>query len=434
MSESNNKQIITVEDKIHSLIEVVDGASKSTLSLEEKENSVSKNNIFTTSYEEVKDDESYDDSAEAIKDMLEKFRAASEEPGNDPIKQNGFAERLMIGSNEYDVGLIKCVNAVCNNATTGTYQTIRFTWRQIRYDPDIQDTFEKQYDLDLTGKSVVVNRPDKTDLNNGLITKYSNPDFLTLSITLPLTGNDQDMFDEDFQDKLKEIVAYGTSATLAEIMEHDVDSTDLAREEMILTSRAITENKIRNMAVARYPSKTEDEIEEVVDQVYPAVADAMEKKPLTSKAIEVGVYVSLVEKSPVDECEWTSTSRKWKYYSAGSYNMRYRPIANSRQTFPVTDKVLEEIEDYGEELLASFIDYGNGVLCSHLGLENIDSAGNVINLPDYKSKLSDVLGINPKELFTIRRDVISQITTEIKKILDQRDENVKTETMGKLAN
>lgn len=432
MDEKEGNIIIsTVADKIRSMVEIENGQSKSTLSYEEKKNSVSKGNIYDTEYKEVSSLEGYDDSAAAIEDLLKSFQKASETPGSDPIFQNGFSERIVVDSKTYDVALIKATNAVCNNTTSGTYQTFKFQFQLNQTNPDEVETLENEYDMDLSGKKIDLNRPAKTSLKDGLVTSYLNSGNLSLSVTIPVSGNDQESFDRLFQNDASNLISYGLAATLSELTKEGIVPEDLAEAEIKLTSRSAVQEMIRKEAKARYTGKSDSEIEEIVDSIYPAVAERADLKPLTSKSITIGVYATLVEKEEKEKCEWTSISDKWTVVQTTNHVMRYRPIANSVQTFPVTDKVYEIISSMGKEFFGAYVNFANDLITSRLGMGKIDPVMSDTRVPDHPKKLSEVIGVNPKDLFIIKKDIREKFRTIVQNLLATRDDNSKTDTMSK---
>lgn len=429
----NNNSIVTIGDKIRSLISVSDGQSTSTFTEEEKQKSISKSDIFNTSYNEVDPNTGYDDSESAVNEVLESFKKASEDQGADPIIQNGFSERYDIEGTILDVGVIKCANACSNNATQGSYQTIKLDITVKQLNPDEVDTVDEMWDLDLSGKKIDINRPGKTALKDGHITAYLNKNKLSLSVTLPITGNDQVYFDKQFQNDVASMISYSLSLTLAEMVEAGIAIDELAKAEVRLTSRKAIEDIIRKEAKARYASSTDEEIEEIVDNVYPAVSEDLDIKPLTKKSITFNLQSNLVEKALRSSCEWTSTSDKWNFFTTDTHIMRYRPIASANQTVPLTDNAYDTIVPMSFELFKKFVNVCNDMLCDKLNLDKVNPVPAELSIPQHNSKLSAAIGLNTKELFLIRKDFKSEVKESISKRLDQRDENSKTKTMENLS-
>lgn len=425
--------LITVGDKIRSLITIEDGNTTSNFTNEEKQASVSKSNILDQEYTQVSESSGYDDSEKALEALKQKFQAASENQGPDPIIQNGFTERIKIDEDMIDVGLIKATNAVCNNVTKGSYQTIHFSFKLNQINPDEVETLEAQWDLDLSGKKIDINRPGKTTLIDNHVTCYLNKMDLKISVTFPLTGNDQILFDDEFQDYVVDLVSYGLSQTLKKLIENKVENKSIAAEEVKLTSRKSIEDIIRKFAKARYAQSSEEEIEEIVSNVYPAVSAKLEIKPLTGKSITISLVSNLVEKALKEECEWSSTSDKWNYFATDTHIMRYRPISSASHTFPVVEDILDDISDKGYCLFKKFINTCNNMLTNKLGLSSITKTIDTMSIPDHDKTLSKALGMAPTELYAIKKDVKEQIIKVVEETLKIRDDNTKTSTMASMS-
>lgn len=427
-----NEKVITIGDKIRATVKVKDGHSSSVYTLEQKQKSVSKSDVFETAYNEVSENAGYDNSDEAIEALLKQFQTASEQQGTDPILQGGFSERYKINGEMIDVALIKGTNAVCNNATTGQYETIKMSVKVNQLDTNEVETLEKQYDIDLAGNKVDLNRPNKSAIEDEHITSYLNPNNMSISATFPVSGNDQEEFDQSFQDDFTKIISYGMSSTLTELIKAGVLPADLAEAEIKLTSRKTIEDIIRSEAVARYEDKTEDEIEKVVKDVYGAVSKKLEVIPLTSKNVSINLQISLVEKALKSEQNWTSTNSKWSFFETDTHIMRYRPIAGANHTFPITDNNHEEIINMCFQVFKSFINTCNNMLCDRLNLERIEECSVDLKIPDHEDKLSKVIGVEAKELYKTRRAFKEDAIDVVDSILDTRDENNYTETSKKL--
>lgn len=429
---NNEEKVITIGDKVKTLVSVENGQSISLFTEEEKLKSISKSDIFNTAYNEVDENIGYDNSEEAIQEVLDSFKKASEEQGSDPIKQNGFVERFNIDGEMLDVALIKGTNAVCNNATQGSYQAVKLSIKLDQTSLDNVDTVEGEWDLDLSGKKIDLNRPGKTALEDGKVTSYLNKGNLSLSAVFPITGNDQAEFDKHFQDNMSKTVSYGLSDTLTKLLGSGVDKEELAKAEVKLTARSSIEDMIGIEVRARHDKLSDEEVAETVSAVYPAVASDLDIKPLTSKNITISLQSSLVEKELKCNCEWSSTSSKWKVISTSNHIMRYRPIASANHTFPIVDASYDELCKMTTSIFKSYINICNKILCEKLGLESIAKIKTDIVIPQHATKLSEVIGVEKKDLFKIKKNFKEEVSKVINQKLDQRDANTKTETLKNL--